>query len=81
MQPPALPARLLGDMTGRTVLDLCAAPGGKTAQLAAAGAQVTAVDVSKNRMKRLGENLKRLNLAAEQVIAPVLEYVPDAPPM
>lgn len=75
-----LPVRLLGDMTGKTALDLCAAPGGKTAQLAAAGAQVTAVDVSKNRMKRLGENLKRLNLAAEQVIAPVLEYVPDAPP-
>jgi 16S rRNA (cytosine967-C5)-methyltransferase len=55
----ALPARLLGDVSGKRVADLCAAPGGKTLQLAAAGAQVTAVDISGRRMIRLGENLAR----------------------
>lgn len=73
----ALPARLLGDIAGKTVLDLCAAPGGKTAQLATAGAHVTALDVSANRMKRLDENLARLKLGTEQVVAPILGYVPD----
>ena len=58
----ALPARLLGDIEGRRVADLCAAPGGKTAQLAAAGANVTAVDRSAPRLKRLRENLTRLSL-------------------
>jgi len=65
----ALPARLLGDVRGRRVADLCAAPGGKTAQLAAAGAKVTAVDRSPARLARLGENLKRLSLDAELVCA------------
>ena len=65
----ALPAHLLGDVAGRRVADLCAAPGGKTAQLAAAGAHVTAVDRAPARMKRLGENLARLSLAAELVCA------------
>lgn len=65
----SLPARLLGDVTGLRVADLCAAPGGKTAQLAAAGAHVTAVDRSPKRMQRLGENLARLSLAAEMVVA------------
>src|SRR6516162_8218369 len=55
----ALPARLFGDVAGRRIADLCAAPGGKTAQLAAAGARVVAVDISARRMARLGENLAR----------------------
>src|SRR6185503_2832729 len=63
----ALPARLLGDVRGRRVIDLCAAPGGKTAQLAAAGALVVAVEQSKPRLERLRENLARLNLTAELV--------------
>jgi 16S rRNA (cytosine967-C5)-methyltransferase len=65
----ALPARLLGDIKGRRVADLCAAPGGKTAQLIAAGAQVTAVDRSAPRLKRMQENLTRLSLEAELVCA------------
>jgi 16S rRNA (cytosine967-C5)-methyltransferase len=60
----SLPANLLGAGEGSRVLDLCAAPGGKTAQLAAAGTQVMAVDQSKERLERLKENLQRLNLAA-----------------
>ncbi len=58
----AMPARFFGDVAGKTVLDLCAAPGGKTAQLAAAGAKVIAVDRSAARMKTLSENLKRIGL-------------------
>lgn len=58
----ALPAQLLGDVRGLSVADLCAAPGGKTAQLAAAGAKVTAVDISKGRLRRLEENMARLGL-------------------
>jgi 16S rRNA (cytosine967-C5)-methyltransferase len=58
----ALPARLLGDVNGLAVADLCAAPGGKTAQLASAGAKVTAVDRSPKRLERLAENMARLRL-------------------
>lgn len=58
----ALPAKLFGDITGKTVLDLCAAPGGKTAQLAALGANVVAADRSAARMAILRENLRRLKL-------------------
>src|SRR5205814_6631647 len=65
----ALPARLLGDVVGKTVADLCAAPGGKTAQLAAAGARVTAVDRSEPRLGRLRQNLARLGLATEAICA------------
>jgi 16S rRNA (cytosine967-C5)-methyltransferase len=65
----AVPARLLGVRPGETALDLCAAPGGKTLQLAAAGAAVTAVDRSPERLKRLAENLKRTRLSAEVVAA------------
>jgi 16S rRNA (cytosine967-C5)-methyltransferase len=65
----ALPARLLGDVRGKTVADLCAAPGGKTAQLAAAGAHVTAVDRSLPRLGRLRDNLARLGLQANVVRA------------
>jgi 16S rRNA (cytosine967-C5)-methyltransferase len=70
----ALPARLLGDIAGKSVADLCAAPGGKTAQLALAGARVTAVDRSPNRLARLRDNLARLGLAAETVAADVTEW-------
>ena len=70
----ALPARLLGDVAGRSVADLCAAPGGKTAQLAAAGAQVTAVDRSAPRLERLRHNLDRLGLAAETVVADATQW-------
>lgn len=61
----SLPARLLGAVKGLRVADLCAAPGGKTAQLAAAGAEVTAVDISAVRLRRLQDNLRRLGLKAE----------------
>jgi 16S rRNA (cytosine967-C5)-methyltransferase len=70
----ALPARLLGDVKGLTVADLCAAPGGKTAQLAAAGAKVVAVDRSEARLKRLAQNLARLDLAADTVSADVTQW-------
>src|SRR6202043_636562 len=70
----ALPARLFGDVAGKTIADLCAAPGGKTAQLAQAGARVTAVDRSPNRMARLRDNLARLTLDAETVVADAAEW-------
>ena len=70
----ALPARLLGDVAGLRVADLCAAPGGKTAQVAAASATVTAVDRSAARLQRLSENLKRLDLKAEVVTADILTW-------
>jgi 16S rRNA (cytosine967-C5)-methyltransferase len=70
----ALPARLFGDVAGLKVVDLCAAPGGKTAQLAAAGAQVTALDRSPARLVRLADNLARLGLTAETVAADALEW-------
>lgn len=64
-----IPARLLGNVAGSRVIDLCAAPGGKTAQLAAAGAQVTALDRSRPRLARVKENLERLKLHAELEVA------------
>jgi len=70
----ALPARLLGTVEGLKVADLCAAPGGKTAQLAAAGARVTAVDRSAARLARLKENLARLQLEAQVVEADTLTF-------
>jgi len=73
----ALPVHLLGDVRDRTVADLCAAPGGKTAQLAANGARVTAVDRSAGRLSRVTENLARLGLKAETVAADALEWQPD----
>jgi len=74
----SLPARLLGVGEGKRVLDLCAAPGGKTMQLAAAGWNVTAVDLSEARMKRLAANLARTKLSARTVIADALLYAPEA---
>ena len=70
----ALPAHLLGDIRGKRVADLCAAPGGKPAQLAYAGAEVTAIDRSPARVARLRENLTRLSLNAETVAADVLAW-------
>jgi 16S rRNA (cytosine967-C5)-methyltransferase len=70
----ALPARLLGDVAGLAVADLCAAPGGKTASIAAAGGKVTAVDVNRRRSERIGENLERLGLAADIVIADAADW-------
>jgi 16S rRNA (cytosine967-C5)-methyltransferase len=72
----AMPARLLGDVASKEVLDLCAAPGGKTAQLAAAGAKVTAVDIAVSRVARLKENLSRLRLDADCIIADALAFDP-----
>jgi 16S rRNA (cytosine967-C5)-methyltransferase len=70
----ALPARLFGDVAGKTIADLCAAPGGKTAQLAQAGANVTAVDRSPARMARLRDNLGRLALKADATVADAAEW-------
>lgn len=70
----AIPARLLQVQPGQTALDLCAAPGGKTLQLAAAGAQVVAVDRSAPRLKRLTANLARTGLAAETVAVDAAEW-------
>jgi 16S rRNA (cytosine967-C5)-methyltransferase len=70
----SLPARLFGDVRGKAVADLCAAPGGKTAQLAFAGARVTAIDRSPARLGRLRENLTRLELHADIVAADALEW-------
>jgi len=73
----ALPARLFGDVTGAKVLDMCAAPGGKTLELAAAGAEVTALDRSAKRLVRVTQNLKRTKLKAKVVTANALTWVPD----
>jgi len=74
----SIPARLIGKGQGRA-LDLCAAPGGKTLQLAANGWQVTAVDVSESRLARLRDNLERTGLAAEVVAADLLDWAPAEP--
>jgi 16S rRNA (cytosine967-C5)-methyltransferase len=73
----ALPARLLGVRLGEHVADLCAAPGGKTGQLAAAGASVVAVERDATRLARLRDNLRRWGLAAETVQADMLEWQPS----
>jgi 16S rRNA (cytosine967-C5)-methyltransferase len=75
----SLPATLLGDVAGKTVIDLCAAPGGKTLQLAAAGAKVIAVELDPSRATRIRENLARTKLAAEVVEANALDYAGTAP--
>lgn len=75
----SLPARLLGEGDGKTVLDLCAAPGGKTMQLAAAGWKILSVDNSEKRMERFNDNLSRTKLDAEVVIADLMKWEPSAP--
>nr|WP_246272847.1 transcription antitermination factor NusB [Oricola thermophila] len=74
----AVPARLFGDLAGKAALDCCAAPGGKTAQLADAGARVTALDLSANRLKRLAGNLDRLGLAdrCETIATDLFRFAP-----
>ena len=75
----SLPARLLGAGTGKRALDLCAAPGGKTMQLSAAGFTVTALDNSARRMDRLMANLERTQLNAERVTADLMDWEPSMP--
>ena len=75
----ALPVRVLAPRRGERVADLCAAPGGKTLQLAAAGAEVTAIDISAPRMARLEENLARCGLQARTEVADALIWRPEAP--
>ncbi|MFY2824467.1 RsmB/NOP family class I SAM-dependent RNA methyltransferase [Ruegeria sp. MALMAid1280] len=70
----ALPVQVLAPKPGETVLDLCAAPGGKTLQLAAAGARVTALDISETRLERVRENLKRTSLKADVIAGDALEH-------
>jgi 16S rRNA (cytosine967-C5)-methyltransferase len=73
----SIPAKLFGELEGRTIADLCAAPGGKTAQLAAAGARVFAVEQSANRLARLKDNLSRLKLEADFVGADLFTFKPE----
>jgi 16S rRNA (cytosine967-C5)-methyltransferase len=73
----ALPARCLGAAQGMRIADLCAAPGGKTALLASLGANVTALDLSASRLKRLHANMTRLNLNVETHVGSLLEYKPE----
>lgn len=75
----SLPARLFGDVHGQTVIDLCAAPGGKSAQLAAAGAHVIAVERDPTRLDRLKQNLERLHLDAELIESDVRDFAPEEP--
>lgn len=75
----SIAADLLGPGHGRTVLDLCAAPGGKTMQLSAAGWQVTAIDSSAKRLERLRENLARTQLEARLTTADLKQFAPDKP--
>ena len=74
-----LPVHLLGDVSGKKVIDLCAAPGGKTAQLAAAGARVTGVERDEARMERLKENLRRLRLDADLIVEDARDFRPEEP--
>lgn len=73
----SIPAQLFGDLAGKRVADLCAAPGGKTAQLVLAGGDVTAVEQSENRIKRLRSNLERLGLRAKTISSDLTKYQPE----
>ena len=75
----ALPARLMGNVSDKKIIDLCAAPGGKTAQLISAGAHVTAIDHSATRINRLSDNLNRLSLEANIICADGRDYIPENP--
>ena len=72
-----LPVDILGDVKGKRVLDMCAAPGGKTMQLAARGALVTALDKSEGRLERVKQNLERTKLSADIVCADALDWAPE----
>ena len=73
----AMPANLLGDLTDKRVIDMCAAPGGKTAQMIAKGAKVTALEIDPKRANRLSGNLSRLNMSCVIEVADALDYTPD----
>jgi 16S rRNA (cytosine967-C5)-methyltransferase len=75
----ALPALLLGDIAGKSVIDFCAAPGGKTMQLAAMGAKVTAVEIDATRAQRIRENLDRAKLTADIVQSDARDFHVQAP--
>lgn len=75
----SIPARLLGNGDGKTVLDLCAAPGGKTMQLASNGWNTVSVDSSERRMQRFHDNLKRTGLEAEPIVADMMRWQPTEP--
>ena len=75
----SLPATLLGDVAGRTIIDLCAAPGGKTLQLASAGARVISVDAVPERLALIRDNLARTKLSAELIAADARDWRPEAP--
>ncbi|WP_417520048.1 RsmB/NOP family class I SAM-dependent RNA methyltransferase [Minwuia sp.] len=75
----SLPVKLFGDLAGKTLLDACSAPGGKTAQAIAAGARVTALDRSAKRLKVLAANMTRLNLSCRTVVCDLLDHRPEAP--
>jgi 16S rRNA (cytosine967-C5)-methyltransferase len=75
----SLAVRAMGDVAGMRVLDLCAAPGGKTLQLCAGGAEVVAVDRSDKRLERLRENLARTQMTADLVVADMLNWQPEGP--
>jgi 16S rRNA (cytosine967-C5)-methyltransferase len=74
----ALPVRLLGDVKNKHIIDICAAPGGKTAQLAVAGARVTAIDRSEKRLNRLRENMDRLKINVESINADATQWRPKS---
>ncbi|MDS9466686.1 RsmB/NOP family class I SAM-dependent RNA methyltransferase [Paracoccus sp. MBLB3053] len=75
----AMAVRILDPKPGERIADLCAAPGGKTLQLAAAGADVTALDISESRLGRVAENLERCGLSARLIAGDALDWRPDAP--
>lgn len=75
----AMPVKLMGNVSGKTIIDLCAAPGGKTAQLATAGAQVIAIEKEEARAVRLRENIARMRVEAETIVADGLTWRPKAP--
>jgi 16S rRNA (cytosine967-C5)-methyltransferase len=74
-----MPVQLFGNVADELVVDLCAAPGGKTAQLAAAGAHVTAIDRSPRRVERLNANLARLSLSVQSLVADATQWTPPEP--
>ena len=76
--PARIPEQVSGGLSGKTVADLCAAPGGKTLQLASMGGDVTAVDLSEARVKRLRDNLARTGLSAEIMTTDLESYEPDS---
>ena len=74
-----IPVLAMGDVSGKRVVDMCAAPGGKTMQLAALGAEVTAVDTSTSRMERLHENMTRVGLKSTEVVSDAFDWKPEGP--